>query len=158
MCTRDPKTGLPPKTVETRHWTLNVGPDEQFPLAIHAAQKKWKRDGHDPAMLQRVRDLKLDHMEMVYGAILCVVWVTGWRKVDDLIGRASADDLLFGNYDNTCPHCGGEGCEKCNGTGKIQRYGWVTDPTKLKVLKAPHYCRGMQQVFTWQEPEGTEYK
>jgi hypothetical protein len=127
-------------------------------MAIHAAKRKWNPANEHPDLVRRVRELKLDHSFMPYGAILGIITVTGCRKVEDLLADLSSDDLLFGNYDSICPTCAGYRCEKCEMTGRIQRYGWVTDPEKLLILKTPIPVRGSQQIFSWTIPEGVEFK
>lgn len=156
MCTR--KTdGIPPKLNETRHWIIE-GVKFPFPLAINAAKKKYNPADWHPDFVRRVRELQLDHYMMPYGAILGVVMVTGFPKVDDIRDMLSADELLFGNYDNTCPTCAGHGCEKCKMTGQIQRYAWTTDVRQLRILKTPILTRGAQGIFNWTIPDDAEWK
>lgn len=141
-----PNTAIPVKAVETRHWELKGS----FPfwLGIHAAKKPYRRDDYPRSFTSLVSEFKLDHAFMPYGALLGFVWATACRKVDDIL-RDGIDPIeqAFGNYVN-------EGDD----LQFQQRYGFVTDPSKIKILKVPYAMRGQQGVWTWTPPEGLEFK
>lgn len=144
MATYQPGTNLPIKANETRNWRPHIGP---FWLAIHAAKKKYRPSDYDPQFVKRVRDFKLDNCWMVYGAILCLVYVVDFPEVQSLSYPLTDLERTFGNYVNA------------NDDGEFeQRYAWRTDPNKLKVLKNPVYMRGEQKLFTWDVPTGLEFK
>ena len=84
----------------------------------------------------------------LYRIMPTYVWATACRKVDDIL-KDGIDPIeqAFGNYVNE-----GDDLEF------QQRYGIVTDPSKIKILKVPYAMRGQQGVWTWTPPEGLEFK
>lgn len=182
MATFRPDTRLPVKSVETRHWFPSVKDfGEGFPLAIHAARKPWKTKGCDADFVAAVRAHRLDASPMTYGAILCIAWVARFEPVEQLLkwrdcGSCDGTGNFYRNDEDNdflrCDDCDKgkrppiDSLEKLFGNyvnvgddGEFQqRYGWTTDPSKLKILKTPIPYRGEQGIFTWNVPEGLDYK
>jgi hypothetical protein len=136
----------PVKTIETRHWPIYV-PSGGCALAIHAAKQKYRRQDYDGDFAYMVSSLKIDNSYMPYGAVLGIVWLDSCKKADELINMIGPTERMFGNYVN----------EDDNGDFQ-QRYGFVTDPSRIRILRQPYTLRGMQGVFTWDMPEGLEFK
>lgn len=121
------------KTIETRSWRT----DHRGPLAIHAA-KKWSGELHrigisEPffAALRKEYGLLgaaiLGPQVMPFGAIVAVVDVTGCCSTAGL-QNVSGDERAFGDY-------------------QANRFGWITDPTKLRRLDKPVPWKGSQGFF-----------
>lgn len=136
--------GNPVKAIETRHWPIKASCP--FDLAIHAAKLKFVPSQWHEQFVAYCRQYRLLD-DIVYGAVLCIVRVIAVKKVDDLWATLTPLERAFGNYVNNDDH----------GTFQ-QRYGFVTDPKHLRVLKQPQYVRGMQGVFNWEPPVGIEFK
>lgn len=148
MFTYEAEAGVdrPIKTIETRHWPICV-PVGGFELAIHAAKHPYRQKDYPRSFTTLVTSLGLDGPFIPYGAILGTVWVESCQKVDDLINKIGELEKTFGNYIN----------EDDDGNFQ-QRYGYVTDPFRIKILKHPFPLKGAQGLFSWNPPAGLEWK
>ncbi len=141
--------GLPIKSIETRNRPI----EHRGPMAIHSALKKFVPAKTDPVFLYHVRKLGLlnyprwPEEPFEYGKVLCIPWIVDCLKVDDVRDKISPIELMFGNYVN----------EDANGKFE-QRYAWITDPSKLRILKTPVHEKGHQYFWDWKMPEGLEFK
>lgn len=135
------ENGLPVKSIETRDWSITY----RGPMAIHAAKKPFITRNAEPVFLYWVRKFHL-LSGITYGTglgcVVCIVHIIDCVKVQDIRDQLVMPELIFGNYDNK------DG----------QRYAWVTDPKKLKILKTPAPATGHQKFWNWKPPSNLEFK
>jgi hypothetical protein len=150
MFTYEPEPGVdrPIKTIETRNWELNYIPPGGCWLGIHAAKHPYKPKEYPESFARTVTRLKLDGPFMPYGAVLGFVWLLYCKKADELVKAGLGElELMFGNYVNEGDDLKFE-----------QRYGWVTDPFRIKILRTPYPLAGKQGVFYADLPKDLEFK
>jgi hypothetical protein len=135
---------------ETR--TFRIEPGE---LAIHASKKKFISAHYTQEFRTQLLMDSVDPYWLQYGVVLGVVTVTESLKVEEIRDRLSARELMYGNYDSTCPVCvGGKlkpvpACEDCGFTGIKQRY--ASRMVNVRRLPKPVALKGMQGFFHWKE-------
>jgi hypothetical protein len=148
MFTYEQEAGVdrPIKAIETRHWEIKV-PKGGVELWIHAAKKKYDRADYPEKFTRLVSGLYLDGPFMPYGVFLGSVWLTACTKADALVNAIGDLEREFGNYVNEDDY------------GKFQqRYGFDTDPFRIKILRYPYPYAGKQGIFYWTPPAGLEFK
>jgi hypothetical protein len=139
---------------ETRHWQpspIVLGQD----TAIHAAKKKYNSNGYDREFRTQLLMDEVDPYWLKYGVVLGVVTFTKVVKVEEIRDSLSTRELMYGNYDSTCPTCLNgqlkpiDCCEACGFTGIIQRYAWKIE--NVRRLPEPIAVTGHQGFFYWRE-------
>ena len=120
------------KTIEARSWATS----HRGWLAIHAA-KTWNADVRSALTVGAVRaalarDARyhstLPNAGLPMGKIVCVVWVSDCKRVEDMFGpMPGGDEWMFGDY-------------------SPGRFGWITDPERLVPIPGIP-CVGRQGIF-----------
>lgn len=116
------------KQIETRSWKTNY----RGWLAIHAAKRPV--DKGDKAFNDFAEHWVGDLSKLDFGAIVCVVKLTGCLPTELLREDISEDEQLWGNYDDG-------------------RWGWMfNDGPVIDINPAIPVC-GHQGLFDWEVPE-----
>jgi hypothetical protein len=115
------------KCNETRSWWCG----HRGWLAIHAAKKKFNPNDYEPEFAHEMRELDIWPDRLTYGAIVCIVWMTGCPRVEQIRTTLSGEERFWGNYDD-------------------RRYAWTTDPSRLIAVAEPIMLRGRQGLFEWE--------
>jgi hypothetical protein len=117
------------KRNETRSWWCG----HTGWLAIHAAKKKFNPNDYEPAFAHEMRALDIWPDQLAYGAVVCIVWMKGCPRTEQIRRSLSGEELFWGNYED-------------------RRYVWTTDLDRLIELPEAIPLRGRQGLFEWEPP------
>ena len=115
------------KRNETRSWPTSY----RGWLAIHAAKKPI--DLSDDDFLDFARYWLGDLSKLSFGAVVCIVRLTGCVRTETVLENLSEHEELWGNYDEN-------------------RWAWQTD-SLIQLPNGAIPLRGHQGLFEWQMPE-----
>ena len=136
------------KKNETRSWWCG----HRGWLAIHAAKKKFNPNDYEPEFAHAVRSLDIWPDRLTYGAIVCIVWMTGCQRTEAIRQSLVQEGVI--EVDLNHPTEGRfVGTELFWGDYSDKRYAWTTDSSRLIELPEPIPLRGRQGIFEWQMPE-----
>lgn len=118
------------KRNETRSWWCG----HRGWIAIHAARKIFNPNDYEPEFAHEMRRLDIWPDRLTYGAIVCIVRMTGCEKSARIRDSVSEQERFWGDYSDG-------------------RYAWTTSPADLIDLPRPIPLRGHQRLFEWEMPE-----
>ena len=116
------------KQIETRSWPCSY----RGWLAIHAAKKPV--DKSDQGFVEFAEHWVGDLTKLDFGAVVCIVKLTGCSPTKAVREETQEDEELWGNYDDG-------------------RWAWMLDGGPVIDINPAIALRGHQGLFDWEVPE-----